>query len=99
MKAAQITDYMPAKDININKNAGEPTLSPGFVLVEVKAAALNPIAGKRVEGELSRFMQLPFPFTPGSDFAGIVKKVGAGVKHIKQGDEVYGMAGYNRNGS
>jgi len=99
MKAAQITDYIPAKDIKINRAASEPTLAPGFVLVEVKAAALNPIDWKMAEGELSRFMQLPFPFTPGSDFAGVVKEVGAEVKHIKQGDEVYGMAGYNRNGS
>lgn len=99
MKAAQITDYIPAKEIKTNGNASEPQLAPGFVLVEVKAAALNPIDWKMVEGELSRFMQLPFPFTPGSDFAGIIKEVGTGVEHLKKGDEVYGMAGYNRNGS
>lgn len=99
MKAAQITDYIPAKNIQINENASEPTLAPGFVLIEVKAAALNPIDWKMVEGELSRFMKLPFPFTPGSDFAGVVKKVGAGVTHLKEGDKVYGMAGYNRGGS
>jgi len=99
MKAAQITNYMPAKNITINENASEPTLAPGFILVEVVAAALNPIDWKMVEGELSRFMKLPFPFTSGSDFAGIVKEVGAGVKHLKEGDRVYGMAGYNRNGS
>ncbi len=99
MKAAQITDYISAKDIQINQDASEPQLKPGFVLVDVKAAALNPIDWKMTEGELSRFMQLPFPFTPGSDFAGIVKKVGVEVKHLAEGDEVYGMAGYNRNGS
>jgi len=31
------------------------------------------------------------PFTPGSDIAGVVKAVGAGVKHVKAGDEVFGM--------
>ncbi len=99
MKAAQITRYIPAKDIEINEDASQPPIDAGFVLVEIKAVALNPIDWKMVEGELSRFMQLPFPFTPGSDFAGIVREVGAEVKHIKKGDEVYGMAGYNRNGS
>ncbi len=99
MKAAQITDYIPSKDIQINPHAVEPAVNPGFVLVGIKAAALNPIDWKMVEGELSRFMQLPFPFTPGSDFAGIVKKLGTGVEHLKVGDEVYGMAGFNRNGS
>ncbi len=99
MKAAQITDYIASKNISVNKNADVPIVAPDLALVEVKAAALNPIDWKMVEGELSRFMRLPFPFTPGSDFAGIVKEVGAGVEHIKKGDEVYGMAGYNRNGS
>jgi NADPH:quinone reductase-like Zn-dependent oxidoreductase len=99
MKAAQITDYTAAKNIKVATTATVPAVAAGFALVEVRAAALNPIDWKMAEGELSRFMQLPFPFTPGSDFAGVVKAVGAGVEHIKEGDEVYGMAGYNRNGS
>ena len=99
MKAAQITDYTPSRDIKVTESINEPTLAPGFVLVDVRAAALNPIDWKMAEGELSRFMQLPFPFTPGSDFAGTVKQVGAGVERVREGDEVYGMAGYNRGGS
>ena len=98
MKAAQITSYIPATNIKI-KDAAASGVAPGFVVVAVKAAALNPIDWKMVEGELSRFTQLPFPFIPGSDFAGVVKKVGHGVTHLKEGDEVYGMAGYNRGGS
>lgn len=99
MKAAQITDYMPSKDVRVVSSAAEPVNTPSGVLVEVQAAALNPIDWKMVTGELKDWMQLPFPFTPASDFAGVVKEVGDGVEHLQVGDEVYGMAGFNREGS
>jgi NADPH2:quinone reductase len=99
MKAMQITEYGPVKRVVTVRETAEPVLRPGHVLVDVKAAALNPIDWKMITGELSRFMQLPFPFTPASDFSGTVKAVGDGVTHLKVGDAVYGMAGYNRGGS
>jgi alcohol dehydrogenase len=97
MKAVQITHPTDLSDITISTDIPEPQVGPGRVLVVVKAMALNPLDWKLVEGAMGG--QLPQPFTPGSDFAGIVKKVGEGVTHLKKGDEVYGMAGLNRGGS
>jgi NADPH:quinone reductase-like Zn-dependent oxidoreductase len=42
MKSAQIKNYGSSDVIEINQNTPEPTLSPGKVLVSVKAASVNP---------------------------------------------------------
>ncbi len=99
MKAAQINHYMPVADVRLTQDAAKPQVASGHVLIEVHAAALNPIDWKVVEGELKQFMQLPMPFIPGSDVAGVVAEVGKGVDGFRPGDEVYGMVGFNRKGS
>ncbi len=99
MKAAQITDYVPSKDIQVVTDVPVPPIAPGHVLVDIKAAGLNPIDWKMSSGELRQWMQTPFPFTPASDFSGIVRQIGPDVDRLKVGDEVYGMAGFNRRGS
>jgi NADPH:quinone reductase-like Zn-dependent oxidoreductase len=71
----------------------EPTCGSSQVVVEVKAASINPVDYKIVEGE---GLPLPlfgkFPRIPGSDFAGVVLKTGSAVTHVKPGDEVYGIS-------
>ncbi len=99
MKAAQITDYTQVRDIRIMEAARPPEPTAGQVLVRVAAAGLNPIDWKTAEGELKRFMNLPFPFIPGSDFCGTVESVGPDVQNLRPGQEVYGMAGFNRGGT
>ncbi|MEM9823011.1 MAG: NADPH:quinone oxidoreductase family protein [Bacteroidota bacterium] len=59
------------------------------VLVEVKACGVNFPDTLIIQG-LYQFKP-ELPFTPGSDVAGIVKAVGAGVKHVQPGDEVFGF--------
>jgi NADPH:quinone reductase len=58
------------------------------VLVRVKAAALNPIDCYLRAGTIA--LQLPKPFITGTDLAGTVETVGAGVKQFKPGDRVWG---------
>jgi len=66
-----------------------PDLTPGDgeVLVEVKAAGVNPV-DTYVRGG-SYAIKPPLPYTPGIDGAGIVRQVGADVTNVKPGDRVY----------
>ena len=65
---------------------------PKQVLVEIKACSVNYPDTLIIQG-LYQFKP-ELPFSPGGDFAGIVKEVGAEVKHLKVGDEVFGASGH-----
>ncbi len=65
-----------------------PAPGPGEVLVRVGASALNPIDLYIRAGTVT--MPLPKPFVPGCDLAGTVEAVGAGVRHFRPGDRVWG---------
>jgi alcohol dehydrogenase len=102
MKSAQIKKYGSSEVIEINQSTSEPTVSPGKVLVTIKAAGVNPVDWKIREGGLQQMISLQFPSTLGMDFSGIVKQVGEGgvsPSEFKQGDEVYGQAGVVSGGS
>ncbi len=64
-------------------------ISPGQgqVLIRVKAAGVNPVETYIRNGTYARMPQLPY--TPGTDCAGIVDSVGAGVTRVKLGERVY----------
>lgn len=64
-----------------------PVPGPTEVLVEVKAAGVNPVDWKvRNGGGLG-----DPPFSVGWDVSGVVTEVGPGVTRFKPGDEVFGM--------
>ncbi|MFZ0515383.1 MAG: alcohol dehydrogenase catalytic domain-containing protein [Candidatus Nitrosopolaris sp.] len=92
MKSAQIKKYGGSEVVEINQSAPEPIVSPGKVLVVVKAAGVNPIDWKIREGYMQQMIRLQFPSTLGMDFSGIVKQVGEGISpsDFKQGDEYMG---------
>ncbi len=101
MKSAQINKYGSSEVIEINQNTPEPTISPGKVLVTIKAAGVNPADWKIREGGMQQLIPLQFPSTLGMDFSGDIKQVGEGVSpsDFKQGDEVYGQVGVISGGS
>ncbi len=101
MKSAQINTYGSSEVIEINQNTPEPTVSPGKVLVNIKAAGVNPVDWKIREGGMQQLIPLQFPSTLGIDFSGDIKQVGEGISpsDLKQGDEVYGQAGVISGGS
>jgi NADPH:quinone reductase-like Zn-dependent oxidoreductase len=68
-----------------------PAPGPGQVLVQVKAAGINPGEAKIREGLLHARWPATFPSGEGSDLAGIVAETGPGVRSFPAGDEVIGF--------
>ena len=101
MKSAQIKRYGGSDVIEINQTTSTPNLAAGDVLVEIKAAGINPIDWKIREGYMQQMIPIQFPSTLGMDFSGVIKQVDERVvsSGFKQGDEVYGQAGVTNGGS
>lgn len=66
----------------------DPRPGPGQVLLRVRAAGVNPVETYIRSGSQGRAPKA-LPYTPGSDAAGTVEAVGAGVEHVRAGDRVY----------
>jgi NADPH2:quinone reductase len=82
-EAYGLIDNLVVKDIP------SPVPGPKQLLVEVKAAAVNFPDALMVQGLYQ--VKPPLPFTPGAEMSGIVKTVGAEVKHYKAGDRVIAL--------
>ena len=67
-----------------------PAPGSGQVLIRVKAAGINPGEAKIREGALHELWPATFPSGQGSDFAGVVDRLGPGVTTFAPGDEVIG---------
>jgi len=89
MKALQITKYGEIKDSLAFNEISKPTVQANDVLIEVKAAAINPIDKSLVLGYLDALLPLKFPSTSAYDVSGIVIEIGNGVSNFKVGDLVY----------
>ena len=89
MKALQIIKYGELKDsLSINQ-IEKPLINATDILIETKAAALNPIDFKLVSGELKDMVPLSFPCTIGFDVSGVIMKKGEDVTSFNVGDAVY----------
>ncbi|KAL8218923.1 hypothetical protein R6Q57_022296 [Mikania cordata] len=89
IKAWQYAEYGSVDVLKLATDVAVPEINDDQVLVKVVAAALNPVDYKRRLGYF-KATDSPLPITPGYDVAGVVVKVGSGVKGFKEGDEVYG---------
>jgi NADPH:quinone reductase-like Zn-dependent oxidoreductase len=69
----------------------EPKVAQSSLLVQVKAAALNPADIGMQAGVADGTIDAWFPVIPGWDVAGVVAAVGAGVSEFRPGDEVVGF--------
>lgn len=85
MKAAGITAHGELEQVRIME-IPDPPCAHGEVVVNVKAAALNHLDIWMRKGRAG--VSLPMPHVLGSDAAGVVHAVGAGVTGWKPGDEV-----------
>ncbi|CAF1409933.1 unnamed protein product [Rotaria sp. Silwood1] len=95
MKAAQQSGFGDVRDVlTLGENVSVPRqLSSKQILVQVYAAAINPVDWKILNGRLSLVTRYSFPHTPGTDVAGVVVAIGSGVKRLRVGDKVYGDLG------
>jgi NADPH:quinone reductase-like Zn-dependent oxidoreductase len=96
MKAVRFDQYGGLDVLRID-DVPVPEPAQGEVLVKVKAASINPGEGRIREGQMHARWPATFPSGEGSDFAGVVTKIGAGVEGITAGEEVIGFT--NRRAS
>ena len=85
-------DRYGGRDVLYVADVDMPSPGPGEVVVEVRAAGINPgEAGIRV-GAMHEMFPATFPSGEGSDLAGVVTAVGPGVTEFSVGDEVLGFS-------
>ena len=72
-------------------DVGRPAPGPGQVLVNVKAAGINPGEASIRKGLLAERWPATFPSGQGSDLAGVVAAIGEGAQGFAVGDEVIGF--------
>jgi NADPH:quinone reductase-like Zn-dependent oxidoreductase len=89
MKAVRFDEYGPVGVLHVSE-VQTPEPGPGQVLVRVKAAGINPGEAKIRDGSLHERWPATFPSGQGTDFAGVVEKVGPGVGTVSVGDAVIG---------
>ncbi|HEX6255094.1 MAG TPA: NADP-dependent oxidoreductase [Euzebyales bacterium] len=86
--AVMYAETGPAEVLQL-RDVTAPSPGPGQVRITVRAAAVNPIDWKLRSGA---FGDVDLPKVPGSDVAGVVDRVGAGVADVAEGDAVFGFA-------
>jgi NADPH:quinone reductase-like Zn-dependent oxidoreductase len=94
MKAIVHAVYGSADGLEL-REVEQPEIGAGEVLVEVRAAGVDPgvwifMTGRPVAVRLASGLRRPKVAVLGRAVAGVVAAVGAGVTRLKAGDEVYG---------
>ncbi|WP_148630226.1 NADP-dependent oxidoreductase [Bacillus sp. E214] len=98
MKAIVIEEYGGQNALK-EKVVEKPPLLDNQVLIEVKAASVNPIDWKLREGHIADQYAFEFPIILGLDVAGIVKEVGKHVVDFTNGDRVFARLDTTRYGA
>ena len=88
MKAFVVDRYQKKAALRL-ADMPTPELREDEVLVEVHAAGVNLLDAKIRSGEFKLILPYRLPLILGHDVAGVVVKVGKGVRQFKPGDEVY----------
>ena len=88
MKAVRCTAWGPPDSLVI-EDLPDLVAGPGEVVVDVKAAGVNFPDVLTVQGKYQ--VRPPLPFTPGNEFAGVVRAVGTGVDGFAPGQRVIGF--------
>ncbi|QNI05126.1 NADP-dependent oxidoreductase [Mycobacterium kubicae] len=85
-------DRYGGRDVLYVTDIDMPTPAPGEVVVEVRAAGINPGEAAIRLGAMHEMFPSTFPSGEGSDLAGIVTTVGPEVSEFAVGDEVLGFS-------
>jgi NADPH2:quinone reductase len=90
MKAVLCSRFGGPDDLEI-RDIPPPVAGAGEAVVAVRAAALNFFDTLLIAGKYQ--LKPPFPFSPASEFAGVVDSVGSSVTGFAPGDRVVGSMG------
>jgi NADPH:quinone reductase-like Zn-dependent oxidoreductase len=88
MRAVVLHEYGGPEKLKFEDNVPEPQISGSTVLIAAEATSVNPIDWKVRSGLRQKDFPLSFPAILGRDVSGVVRAVGANVKHFKAGDHV-----------
>jgi NADPH:quinone reductase-like Zn-dependent oxidoreductase len=91
MRAVVLHEYGGPEKLKFEDNVPEPQISGSTVLIAATAASVNPIDWK-VRSGMRKDVPLSFPAILGRDVSGVVRAVGANVKHFKVGDRVLALS-------
>jgi len=90
MKAAILTEYGTDPEV---ADVDRPDLPDDSVMVEVHAAAINPIDWIVMAGHMQAMLSYDLPWIVGYDVSGVVVEVGPDALGFSVGDEVFARAG------
>uniref|UniRef100_E1T6U0 Alcohol dehydrogenase zinc-binding domain protein n=1 Tax=Burkholderia sp. (strain CCGE1003) TaxID=640512 RepID=E1T6U0_BURSG len=90
MRAIRCNQYGPPESLTV-EDLPDLEPPPGHVVIDVKAASVNFPDVLIIENKYQ--FKPPLPFTPGSEVAGIVRAVGAGVTQFAPGSRVVAFTG------
>src|SRR5215212_5676456 len=91
MKAILCTRFGGPDDLEFS-DLPDPAPAPGEVVVAIKAAALNFFDTLIIAGKYQ--VKPPLPFSPGGEFAGIVRQVAPDVASLSPAERVMGYSGF-----
>jgi NADPH:quinone reductase-like Zn-dependent oxidoreductase len=91
MKAVVLDEYGGPEKLKFEDKVVDPQVSGSTVLISAVAASVNPIDWKLRSGAIQKMFPLTFPVILGRDVSGVVRAVGANVKHFKAGDRVIAL--------
>jgi NADPH:quinone reductase-like Zn-dependent oxidoreductase len=97
MRAAVATRF-GGPDVLKLQDVPERAMGPRDVMVDVRAASLNPVDAKIRQGGLKLLLTTRPPMILGCDVAGVVGGVGHEVTRFRPGDEVYARLEKSRMG-
>src|ERR1700678_652065 len=92
MKAVVLHEYGGPGKLKFEDDVPDPQISESTVLIAAAAASVNPIDWKMRSGARQKDFPLSFPAILGRDVSGIVRAVGANVKHFTAGDRVLALS-------
>ncbi len=92
MKAVVLHEYGGPENLKFEDDVPEPQVSGNTVLIAAAAASVNPIDWKLRSGAIQKMFPLTLPAILGRDVSGIVRAVGANVKHFKVGERVLALS-------
>jgi len=98
MKAVVIRRYGGPEVARIEEMP-DPTPGPSDLLVQVRAASVNPVDGKIRKGVIKPLIDYRMPLILGNDLSGTVRAVGAGVSRFRPGDDVFARLDKDRIGT